>query len=404
VNDERPGRFFNPIIASLVTGASRLVLTMLEAEVTKRGGTFAFCDTDSLAIVAGKDCPHGVPCLSEAEVDNLVRLFDPLNPYDPTAVPHLLKVEYKNEADLRCFAISAKRYVLFTLDRRSGQLKRVVKASESGLGAVIGRSKGETTRKLARRVWKRILADELGLRVLRRQKRRWERLIDFAVPLRRKLPISNPAILKTRGFAEFNKTKTYDFKIKPFGFLQTVTPGTVIGDEVKAIAPMESDLRKTRKLPWTDFRTGKMIELDWDGLALAGSMPIMSLADYVTSYASHPEAKAAGTDGKPSGREARGVLGRLHLTAAGPAHIGKEIDRLDEDQGESLDDDGPITYDSDNDRGYELAIDILSARPRGETASELRVSVRRLQDILKGRSAPRPKLRAEILRLARGNV
>ena len=147
-----------------------------------------------------------------------------------------------------------------------------------------------------------------------------------------------------------------------------------------------------------------MIELDWDGLALAGSMPIMSLADYVTSYASHPEAKAAGTDGKPSGREARGVLGRLRLTAAGPAHIGKEIDRLDEDQGESLDDDGPITYDSDNDRGYELAIDILSARPRGETASDLRVSVRRLQDTLKGRSAPRPKLRADILRLARGNV
>jgi hypothetical protein len=50
VHDERPGAFANPILASLITGGARLMLAMLECEVNRRGGTFAFCDTDSLAI------------------------------------------------------------------------------------------------------------------------------------------------------------------------------------------------------------------------------------------------------------------------------------------------------------------------------------------------------------------
>src|SRR5208282_22748 len=44
--NERPGRYCNPIIASFVTGSARLLLAMLESEVTRRGGTYALCDTD----------------------------------------------------------------------------------------------------------------------------------------------------------------------------------------------------------------------------------------------------------------------------------------------------------------------------------------------------------------------
>jgi hypothetical protein len=53
VHDERPGAFGNPIIASLVTGGARLMLALLEHEVSARQGVFAFCDTDSLGIVCG---------------------------------------------------------------------------------------------------------------------------------------------------------------------------------------------------------------------------------------------------------------------------------------------------------------------------------------------------------------
>ena len=153
VHDERPGAFTNPIIASLVTGGARLMLALLESEVTRGGGTFAFCDTDSLAIPCGDHNDGEIPLLSEGTIDAIVKRFDALSPYDPAIVPHLLKVEYSAYADLRCFAVSAKRYVLYRL--RLGNRIEIVKASESALGAIIGRSRRETTAKLARRVWLR---------------------------------------------------------------------------------------------------------------------------------------------------------------------------------------------------------------------------------------------------------
>jgi hypothetical protein len=80
VHDERPGAFSNPVIASLITGGARLMLAMLEAEVTRLGGTFIFCDTDSLAIVCGAGCPEGIPSLREGDISDIVERFDALKP------------------------------------------------------------------------------------------------------------------------------------------------------------------------------------------------------------------------------------------------------------------------------------------------------------------------------------
>lgn len=89
------------------------MLALLESEVTQRGGAFAFCDTDSLAIVGGPNCPKGIPSITKDDVDAIVAKFNALNPYNREIVPNLLKIEYKECSDLRCYAISAKRYVLF---------------------------------------------------------------------------------------------------------------------------------------------------------------------------------------------------------------------------------------------------------------------------------------------------
>ena len=61
---EDPGRYCFPPFASCITGAARLMLAMLERCVTDLGGTWAFCDTDSMAIVATDEgglvpCPGG---------------------------------------------------------------------------------------------------------------------------------------------------------------------------------------------------------------------------------------------------------------------------------------------------------------------------------------------------------
>ena len=47
-----PGEYCFPPLASLITGAARLMLTLLEHSVDKLGGTYAMEDTDSMAIVA----------------------------------------------------------------------------------------------------------------------------------------------------------------------------------------------------------------------------------------------------------------------------------------------------------------------------------------------------------------
>ena len=52
---ENPGPWFFPPLASLITSAGRLLLAMAEARVKEIRGTYLFCDTDSLAIVASKN-------------------------------------------------------------------------------------------------------------------------------------------------------------------------------------------------------------------------------------------------------------------------------------------------------------------------------------------------------------
>lgn len=49
---ERPGRFNFFPTAALITAEARLLLAMAKHEVERRGGSVAYCDTDSLAVVA----------------------------------------------------------------------------------------------------------------------------------------------------------------------------------------------------------------------------------------------------------------------------------------------------------------------------------------------------------------
>jgi hypothetical protein len=132
---DEPGAYCFPPMASLITGAARLMLALLERCVIEQDGTFAMEDTDSLAVVATEEGGK-FPCqgskggqsraLSWSQVDAIASRFAALNPYDKSAVPgSVLKIEddnfdpvTKNQRQLHCLAISAKRYALFLLDRR----------------------------------------------------------------------------------------------------------------------------------------------------------------------------------------------------------------------------------------------------------------------------------------------
>jgi hypothetical protein len=76
---EQPGTFFHPLLATLITGAARLMLALTERRVLDAGLRSAFCDTDSMAIAR----PAGVSeKVFYQRVDAIVEWFTALNPYD----------------------------------------------------------------------------------------------------------------------------------------------------------------------------------------------------------------------------------------------------------------------------------------------------------------------------------
>ena len=118
---EKPGTFFHPLLATLITGAARLMLAMAERLVLDEGLDWAFCDTDSIAIVKPAGMSESV---FHEKVERVRVTLAKLDPYGDGK--DLLKLEDANfdPADgktliqLYCYAISAKRYVLFTLDEK----------------------------------------------------------------------------------------------------------------------------------------------------------------------------------------------------------------------------------------------------------------------------------------------
>lgn len=143
---ERPGPYFHPLLASVTTGAARLMLAIAERLILNAGLDWAFCDTDSMAIAN----PDTMSDEAFAEAVEAIRAwFTPLNPYE--AKGPLLKIEDVNYPPksgagseglipLYCYAVSAKRYALFNLDELDRPVLR--KASAHGLGHLMAPTDG----------------------------------------------------------------------------------------------------------------------------------------------------------------------------------------------------------------------------------------------------------------------
>ena len=194
---ERPGEYCFPPIACLITAGARLMLATLERLITDQGGTYAFCDTDSMAIVATKHgglipCPGGphtlpdgrdaIQARADAQVAAIVERFQALEPYDPNVVTEsILKIEDVNYARLEptsdkvdrdhplqlyTYAISPKRYALYNLTRNGLDIRDY---KEHGLGYLLNPLDPDDPEAGAwiRDVWAYIVSvDALGLDVV----------------------------------------------------------------------------------------------------------------------------------------------------------------------------------------------------------------------------------------------
>jgi len=115
-------------------------------------------------------------------------------------------------------------------------------------------------------------------------------------------------------------------------------------------------------------------------------------------YFSHIESKSADQDGNPCTRGTQGLLQRRHVTAGDIAHIGKEANHLDRRVNGEVDADEAtdllLTYDDPaNDPWIHRDLPRLRLIPLAQVAAATGLSKRRLRDLYKGISTPRPKTR-----------
>lgn len=379
-----PGEYCFPPLASLITGAARLMLSLLEHSVREAGGTYAMEDTDSMAIVATEHggiipCPGGrvdkdrdaIRALSWVEVDRISNRFAALNPYEQDAVPgSILKIENDNrdsktqkQRQLYCVAISAKRYALFLKDEdgqpallratcphcgrknKPGSVRcknpgcnRPVESnndddrwSEHGLGHLLNPTDPDSEdREWIARVWLDIIRRALGLPT---------KLPDFEnLPALSRLTVSSPAVM--RPLEKLNEGKAYSDQIKPFNFLLTCHV-KALGHPVHSdpehfhlIAPYETDSRKWLKQEWIDQYSGNRYRITTSaqhGTSLTAR--VKTFADVLSEYEYHPEAKCADAGGSASDKQTIGLLQRRHIRIDQIKYIGKESNSLEEVEG-----------------------------------------------------------------------
>jgi hypothetical protein len=346
---ERPGEYCFPPVAALITAAARLMLALLEREVTDSGGSYVFCDTDSMAIVA-TELPRIIPCrsgnqlteereegiksLSWEQVEGIVRKFELLNPYDKKLVPgSILKVENENYSEasptkleqLWAYAISAKRYVLFNRSENGSWIIR--KYSEHGLGHLIDPTSGDDTDgDWIREAWNYLVASAEGRPTC---ELKW-----LDRPALSRISISSH--IQRLAFSEFNVNKPFCDQIKPGNFALSahVAPfgHPVDADPTKfhLITPYTTDIRRWWDLPWTDIHSGKIYRVTTGLSGQADFVRIKSYRDILSEYANHPEPKSAGLSGEECGRQDRGVLFRRRIRYGGVTYLGKEANRLEE--------------------------------------------------------------------------
>ena len=349
---EEPGAFSFPPLAATITGAARLLLALLQADVEARGGTYVACDTDSLLIVASEAggllaCPGGLERLRDGreavralpyqEVGEVLAGLDALLPYAPGAIRALVKLEDQNlgpggqPEELYALALSSKRYVLYN---RTADGIVVRKASNHGLGLYrlpIRRRPDwrEEWPEWAEVTWHRIVAEAEGRDP--GPEPSW-----FSLPAVSQLPVSSPVVLAP--FRAFNEGRPYRDQVMPFGFLLAghvdalaPLPGGRGPGAVVPVAPYTSAPDELLGLPWRSRRDGRPLHVTTERRRHPDAVRLVTYGDVVTAYRLHPETKSGDPRGGRGRRGTTGLLPRLAVQAVGlPVHIGKESNRLDE--------------------------------------------------------------------------
>jgi len=298
---ENPGKSFNPIMSVFLTAGSRLILAAAEKLVLDNGGYVAYCDTDSIFV-------------SPQHVKLVQRFFSSLNPYSKNV--EMFKVEENDEGvelhDVLFYGISAKRYVLFLRNSKTGEIT-ILKHSAHGLGNIRGIDEKQWWIDILNMHYHPEDADDIISK--------YESKYATA-----QLTISNYDILKR--FDALNQDKPLAQKIKPFNF---ITVGTATQNDSKTgepIIPMLPYLDWKNQdqapfMPFIDYKTGKLYP-DED-ISLETNFYWKKQSEILKKYVNHNDEKSEGETG---------LLSRKHVSInkSSVRYIGKESNELEESE------------------------------------------------------------------------
>jgi hypothetical protein len=407
---EKPGTFFHPLLATLITGAARLMLAIAERLVIDEGLDWAFCDTDSLAIAR----PEGMSeVIFREKVERIRVKLSKLDPYGDGK--DLLKLEDANFdpadgktiVELQCLAISAKRYALFTIDANGKPVLR--KASAHGLGHL--RPPYEDKNAPAHLPKPQLPLKDIG--VERWQHDLWLKIIEAALaghPDRVDLSdlpnIDEPAISRYSAstpellawFKAYNRGKDWDEQVKPFNFLvafqvsamaraKAIADGTFDKEWIKLdgpspVAPFDKDPKKAAKSCF-DRVTGKPVSASL----------LATYREALCDYHLHPEAKFLNAEPLDRGRTMR-----QPVRAIGIELIGKEANRWEEQFFLGEDEEAQIVYGPlpECDRFHERLAHFVGYFGLAQVAQVAGVSERSLRRVHKSKGRPTPQMRGRL--------
>ena len=419
---EEAGPFCFPPLAALITAGAKLMLALLESVVTERGGSYVFCDTDSMAIVASEHgqlvpCPGGshvtddgreaVKALSWDVVDEIAERFERLKPYDPAAVPgRVLETEKQNydrasgePRELHCYAISAKRYALYNLEDGEPVIR---KRSAHGLGHLLNpKDPDRPDDHWIDETWRVIVrGDALGLPT---EEPDWYRR-----PAVSRLGVSSAPMLAL--FHDFNSGKAYADQVKPGNFMlaaQVADLGHPRGADPKRfqlVARYNPKPGQWLTMRWMDRYSGETYRVTMSAhSSLEGEARLKTYGDVIRAYRHHPEFKSDAPEGGPCGRQTRGLLARTHVEAIGFVYIGKESNKLEEvEDGVIHDLDEVLNEYSDarSDEFVTLALPVLREMLVPRIVAESGLNPSTVKRIRAGRQRPHPDNRETLMSIA----
>jgi hypothetical protein len=326
---EKPGEWYFPPIAALITGGGHLLLAMLERCITDPGGHLVFCDTDSGCLAATRTggwvaCPDEpfIKALSWKQVNGIADRFASLNCYDQTKVPgSILKIEKVNfhngrQSDLFAYAVSSKRYVLYRYDDQGNVV--IVDAKAHGLGYLYppkDNLKGDAESDWIAEVWHWVLEGEVAQP---RPLPDW-----FPIPAMMRMTVSTPAVLgMLNGF-----TKPFNFVHVPLMF-SSLYPAGKDPSNFSLIMPFSKDRHHWLDTKALDTHSGKEYAIGLlDPKGRTKKIEVKCFGNVVGAYREHPESKFLGHDGTPCDGQTRGLLRRSHIVANRHRYVGKETSR-----------------------------------------------------------------------------